>query len=89
MKVFLTTFVFVLQSTHVFTFLVDTTSLKRPRSPHAVNAVEKSKTTNKEPTESTNFGRQDYWNQVYKTETEFSWYAGWEEVILERKCEIS
>ena len=86
MKVFLTTFVFVLQCTHVFTFLVDTMSARRPRSPLAINAVEKSKTTKRE--ESTNFGRQDYWNQVYKTETEFSWYAGWEEVILEWKYEI-
>jgi hypothetical protein len=32
-----------------------------------------------EPTDS-NFGRRDYWNQVYKKETTFSWYAGWDDI---------
>ncbi|CAJ1930919.1 unnamed protein product [Cylindrotheca closterium] len=32
-----------------------------------------------EPTDS-NFGRRDYWNEVYQKESNYSWYAGWEEL---------
>jgi SAM-dependent methyltransferase len=30
--------------------------------------------------ENSTFGRQDYWNQVYEKQSNFSWYAGWEEL---------
>lgn len=32
-----------------------------------------------EPTDS-NFGRRDYWNEVYQKESNYSWYAGWDEL---------
>lgn len=32
-----------------------------------------------DPTDS-NFGRQDYWNGLYEKESNFSWYAGWDEL---------
>lgn len=32
-----------------------------------------------EPTDS-NFGRQEYWNEVYQKESNYSWYAGWDEL---------
>jgi SAM-dependent methyltransferase len=33
----------------------------------------------KEP-EDSRFGRQDYWNEVYEKQSNFSWYAGWEDL---------
>lgn len=30
--------------------------------------------------EDSNFGRQDYWNQLYENQSNFSWYAGWEDL---------
>ena len=30
--------------------------------------------------EDSNFGRQDYWNHLYESQSNFSWYAGWEEL---------
>mmetsp|Transcript_31058 Transcript_31058/g.47379 ORF Transcript_31058/g.47379 Transcript_31058/m.47379 type:complete len:290 (+) Transcript_31058:122-991(+) len=32
-----------------------------------------------DPTDS-NFGRKDYWNSLYEKESNFSWYAGWDEL---------
>jgi hypothetical protein len=34
---------------------------------------------NKDP-EDSQFGRQDYWNQLYEKQSNFSWYAGWEDL---------
>jgi hypothetical protein len=33
-----------------------------------------------EEPDNTKFGRQDYWNEIYETQPNFSWYAGWEEL---------
>lgn len=33
-----------------------------------------------DPTDSPKFGRQEYWNTVYKKESNFSWYAKWEDL---------
>jgi SAM-dependent methyltransferase len=30
--------------------------------------------------EDSQFGRQDYWNQLYEKQSNFSWYAGWEDL---------
>jgi len=33
-----------------------------------------------DPADSPKFGRQEYWNTVYKKESNFSWYAEWEDL---------
>lgn len=41
--------------------------------------VHRAESSLKEPSDS-NFGRQQYWNEVYQKEAEYSWYSGWDDI---------
>lgn len=54
-----------------------------PRFPDRRISTKRSKLRSsfKEPSShDSNFGRREYWNEFYKSEEEFSWYTGWEDL---------
>lgn len=66
---------YLLFFTKAFSFV----SLERTISTHGIKGSTNLCSALNEPTDS-NFGRQEYWNDVYKKETSFSWYCGYDEV---------